>query len=530
MQQQHQIKMGRKKTIINFVFVIVYLAAVFTSVSYAKYRYYNLSQHRDLGFFLEFPAKILDPKLANRYIYASGGTNIFGQAGFEGEHGFFKTTHFSPIKYTYILIYKLFPGPMGLFVYFSSLFFLPVLYFPLIHSRENWLELTFIILFVFLFVIAPNTLLASTGEIRPRLLYSAFIPLAFLAIQYKRPLIEKVILFTALLAIREEGIIFGLLLIIYSAIHLSNNKDKKKTIQLFSFIYLINLFVVIWYFFIYTNFPYSEGNSNLSILSTRPTLLTGFIVLGIVYICIVLILWRISRSKNPVKLWGKVELNKHGIIILKMLVFALFFLPYIVISLTDVINKMAGERTISVINAALIRLLSHYWFSIIFIFLLLMFVILWDEIASQKCKKRVLLILIILFFCSSLIFYQAHPNFPSYFSASSEKQPIAPLMDLRDITDPYETNILVGYKVYPIFYDYNNIFLYWLLPVDQARMRERRYPQNTEILSRMIDEEIDYIAITRSDLIRLEPIIADTQTEMTVYAENEEIIIFNVNH
>jgi hypothetical protein len=516
------------KKIAILIFVAIYLSAVITSVNYAVYRYYDLSHHRDLGFFLEFPAKILDPELTNRYRYAPGGTNIFGLAGTEGQYGFHKTTHFSPIKYTYILVYKLFSEPMGLFVYFSSLFFLPILYIPLIHRQKNWLEFAFVTLFVLLFVFSPNTLMTSTGEIRPRMLYNAFIPLTFLAIHYNRPLLEKAIFFTGLLAIREEGMIFGLILIIYSAIHISDEEDKKRTLRTFSFIYLINAVVVCWYFFIYSNFPYSEGNSILSILSTRPTLLVSFIILGVVYVVTILGLWKISTSNKSYILWG-FESKKHGTMLFKMLVFSSFFFPFIVTSLSDVLNKASGERTVAIVYYAAIRLLTYYWFSIIYIVLLLLFVILWDGMSSQRSKERVLLILTILFVFTSFIFYQAHPNFPDYFSATPEKQPIAPLMDLRDITDPYETNILIGYNAYPILYDYNNIYVYWLLPIELVGQRGRGYPKNSDAVTSLIDDVIDYIVINKSDLIRLESIINATQVEMRVYAENQKIIIFDID-
>lgn len=519
--------MSNKKTNL-LVFLTIYILIEIIGVSYAEYRYFELSHHRDLCLFLEFPAKIIDPELTNRYNFAPEGKNMFGFAGTEGKDGFHNTIHFSPIKYTYILVYKLFPKPLSLFIFFSSLFFLPVLYYPLIYHKRNFRDLAFIILFVLFFFFSPNTLVSSTGEIRPRLLFSAFIPLTFLAIHYKRPLLEKVLFFIGLLAIREEGIIFGFILIIYSAIQFSDDKNEKRTIQILSLIYFIYVLVVFWYFFIYTSFPYDEKNSIFSIFTTRPTLLVSLLIVGLVYVVLIKGLWRISISKKVYKLWN-FELNKYGTPISKILVFSLFFLPIIVTSISRMISVSPEERTITILYYSLKLLLSYYAYSIIFIFLLLLFVIIWDEIPFQKCRDYLLLIMTVLFIISLFIFHRTHPNFFDYFSATPENQPAALLMDLRDVTDPYETNILVGYHECSFFYDYNNLFVYWLLPVDIFGSWRRGYPHNSGVLTNLMDDVIDYIAVSKSDLIRLESIINATQVDMSVFAENEKIIILEID-
>jgi hypothetical protein len=525
-QPSNQVK---NQKITTLVFVVIYIFVVFTSVSYAVYRYYDLTHFRDLGFFLEFPVKILDPELTKLYNFTPGGKNFLGLTGSEGEYGFHKTVHFSPIKYSYILIYNFFPSPIALFAYFSSLFFLPILYLPLIHSGKNKLETALLIGFVLLFVTAPNILHSSTGEIRPRILYSAFIPLAFLAIHYKRPQFERVLFFIGLLAIREEGIVFGLILIIYSLIHLSEDEGRKKTLQIFGFIYVINLAVVYWYFFVFSNLTYSEEDSIIALLSGRPTLMTGFVIAGIIYAGITIVSWRMSTANKTYRLGDKFELNKLAPKLLSVFVFSAFFFPLTVTGFSEVLKSKPDEKTITIISETVRHLFTHYSFSIIYIFLLILFVLIWDGVASQKNKKLLLLFLAIGLVFSLFFFVQAHPNLLEYYRANPKEQPINILLDLRERTDPYETSILVGYQVYNVFYDYNNVYIYQQLPVDIARGLRRLFPKNTELLTELIDNEIDYIAINKTDLIHLQPIINVSQIEVSVVGENERVIVYGID-
>jgi hypothetical protein len=67
------------------------------------------------------------------------------------------------------------------------------------------------------------------------------------------------------------------------------------------------------------------------------------------------------------------------------------------------------------------------------------------------------------------------------------------------------------------------------LPIELVGQRGRGYPKNSDAVTSLIDDVIDYIVINKSDLIRLESIINATQVEMRVYAENQKIIIFDID-
>jgi hypothetical protein len=520
--------MGKNRTI-TLIFIIIYILMVFTSASYAVYRYYGLLQHRDLGFFLEFPAKLLDLNLANQYNSGAAGVNMFGLNGIEGEYGFHKTLHFSPFKYTYLLVYKLFPSPIALFAYYSILYFLPILYFPLIHPRKDKHDLLFVTLVVIIFITLPNMLLMSTAEIRPRFLLNAFIPLTFLAIHYKRPLLERVLFFTLLLMVREEGIIFGLVIILYSYVHLSPVEGRKKTLWWFSIIYIGNLLSAGWYFGVYSNLTYNPGDSVFKILSMRPNLLLGAVVLGAIYAGMLVGMWIYSKPWDKHTNGGeKIESRRRISLLLKILVYVLLFTPILITCLTDVLKKNLDVKTLSIILETGRRLFTEGRYLLVYIFLLLLIVVLWGALARKNSKRNLLILLAIGPIFSSLFFFQSHPNLDDYFHPDPDKQPINVLLALREETDRYETSILVGYETFIAFYDYNNIYNYWLLPVEYASGRSGNYPHNAKLIKRLIENEIDYLAITKWDLIRLEEIIQFSQVEIELISENQFVLVYAV--
>jgi hypothetical protein len=102
------------------------------------------------------------------------------------------------------------------------------------------------------------------------------------------------------------------------------------------------------------------------------------------------------------------------------------------------------------------------------------------------------------------------------------------LLALREETDRYETSILVGYETFIAFYDYNNIYNYWMLPVGYASGKSGNYPHNAKVIQRLIENEIDYLAITKWDLIRLEEIIQSNQIEIELISENQYVLVYAV--
>jgi hypothetical protein len=164
---------------------------------------------RDYNYFIEQAARLADPQMTKRFTLNIEGYNFLGQQGIEGVKSLYHAIHTEYFRYTYAVLYGIFHRTEPIFIFYSILFFLPILYFALIAFYEGgnvWKQAFF---FTLLYVLFPATLNTVTTDLRPRMLFVPAWIMVSLAIYFHRPFIEKLIFFVLLLSIREETILLG---------------------------------------------------------------------------------------------------------------------------------------------------------------------------------------------------------------------------------------------------------------------------------------------------------------------------------
>ena len=212
----------------------VYICVVILSVSLHILKQDSLRFHPwDYNYFVEQAARLTDPRLADRFAMQIEGYNFIGLQGVEGVKSLYHAVHTEYFRYLYVLLYGIFADPLALYILYSLVFFLPILYFAVLPHPHNRQHAIILLLFALLYLVFPATLNAATADLRSRVLFIAAWCLVILSIYFERPFWEKSIWFLLLIGIREEGAVLGAIAILLN--HLSLRGRPGRWMQTVTF-------------------------------------------------------------------------------------------------------------------------------------------------------------------------------------------------------------------------------------------------------------------------------------------------------
>jgi hypothetical protein len=117
-----------------------------------------------------------------------------------------------------------------------------------------------------------------------------------------------------------------------------------------------------------------------------------------------------------------------------------------------------------------------------------------------------------------------HGVLNTYMKFNNAVQNADGIWSIKKNLDPYETNVLVDYATYQAFYNIENTYVYNRLSWATVGGMKRFYPANKDILLSLIDQQINYIIISRASINDINSILAGSSVQRKVVFENEQFI------
>jgi len=514
--------------------VIIYLFIVGLSSFFLVLKRDALQFHdRDYNYFIEQAARFTDPQMSKRFALNIEGYNFLGLQGIEGVKNLYHAIHAEYFRYTYVLLYAIFQNTLPIFLFYSMVFYSPILYFAFIlFSQGNWAKRTsrVALIFTLFYVLFPATQNAVTADLRPRILFIPAWCLLVLAIYYDRPFIEKLIFFILLMGIREDGVLIGIFVIALNFLAgvartggnsgglalprrtpFSGINSVWKEILILLAIqvatFLAFLAFMNWGGYDRIDTQYDPRNIILSLLSSDMLFLLGGIFLVVILAMFLIGYFDWKKNRSPDKPLKRRQQFIYFLILLvylgAILMTTVQLARWIPLWLTQVnmersiLHAMPGADTVSAMEI-FVEVVTNPLTALPLYMFLLMLVLLEQSSFRKRVASQADLLMTLLYIIAVIAFaITTLATFPHQVIAWQQNIPQAQLVwDFTHRHDRIGANVLLDYDTYQAFYNFENILVYNRLPlwlfgrVDRPTQVEKHYyPQNKDVLIRYIAGE-----------------------------------------
>ena len=510
--------MGKGNTgfekVLKWLVLVLYLLGVSWGVATNLQRVKALKfQSIDYGMYMQFTAQLADPRLSQGLSANPLGYNIFGLEEVEAKNSLNQAIHFEPVKYIYIPLYAVFKGPPGIFLFLSLLYYTPLLYFYRVHPREDNQDRWLVLLFSLLYVFTAASINSLGFDVRPRILLMPAFMMTALAVHYRRPLWEQALGLGLMFLVREEALLLAPVIVAYGfARGQSPGQRRIHTISLFT-MWLVYA-AVLYIYYRWTGLTNYDEFSYLDFFSKVTWyILLVFALVGI-YVVYVIYVWLKERTiftDWPVA-YG---LFGFGALFAS----ARFVQAFLGRRLSNPDKSVSELLLISLRNPDSVLLLMM---------LLLMVVMLWQYLVKRQQRQMILTVMALTAVISCADGFRVLAN---HVQTWQKRIPPAEIIfELRGVTYVYEDGLLVDYDTFQAFYDYGTVYVYQRLPWYMfGGERNRYFPDNIDRLEKIIEEEIDYIAISAANQQQIETILDGIPIQSSIWLENDTYQIYRLN-
>ena len=496
------------KSITQWILFIIYIIAACISVLICDVKARSLGfQTRDYPFYLEFSSKLLDSNSARTYSLNPEGRNWLSMNGYEGVRNFHQSLHFEPVKYIYAILYKIFQTPYALFIFIALVFFFPLHYIAYAMPMNSQAEMRNAITLGILYILPPSAIYVPTFDIRPYIFLAPFFFLTILSIQFSRPIWEQVFFFNTLFLAREEAIILGAVVILFGIVNKRSRHIQPKVFLTFCVSYGV-WFMITAAFMRWSNYPIKIGKIPAVVWNILEKLEghDPLLVLGLLAGCVVTCsaLWFFWRNfKNRPVFQALLDVFAIGSV----------FVP--------LGYQLTFEYKAS--DLAMYPFLPRYY--LYYIALILFIVVILGHF-KLSITGRVWLGLMAITVTTIVVINTVSPYgfLKTYIKFDNSVQNVSEIWSTKENLSPYKSHLLVDYETYQAFYDIEKTYVYNRLSWATIGGTKRFYPANNDILLSLINEQIDYIIISRASSKDIDNILAESSTQRKVLFENEQFI------
>ncbi|MBN2501666.1 MAG: hypothetical protein JXB38_12865 [Anaerolineales bacterium] len=500
---------GKLAIISRGIALAVFVAVLVLAANFLNQKFHALAyQEVDFGFYMQFAAKLADPQLSDRYSLTGDGYNLLGLTGTEGQFGFHQAIHFEPAKYLYALVYAIFKHPLALLIFYAFLYLSPLLYLAFIQPVRDWRDLLFLILVMLLFVGFPATFPAIGFDLRPRMLLNAAIPLAVFAVHYRRPLWEKALAFVFLLLIREEALLFGLLIGIYAFYRTEDAFERKRTLWLFGGIWLVGL-VANTVYFQWAGYAFDREYNVFAILFDHPLLAAVGAIVGLAGLAGLRWLQVKYRDRHDVQ------------IAVPLAAYTLIFIPIGLQLYVSTLWRFGQENLAAQLPELLHDLIFNPNYTICFVLVWVLLVLIWTYLSKRVVQIGFNLVLLIGVAYCGVQTYRQLPLVSPEEIAKAE-----PVFAFRDGLDRYEDAVLLDYETYQAYYDFEHAFVFHRLPWYLAPGEARLYNANFDLLVALAENEVDYIIVGRKMQASIQDLLDHSDLVYEMLVEDGAVLIY----
>jgi len=350
-----------------------------------------------------------------------------------------------------------------------------------------------------------------TYDLRPPALLAPIFALSFISIHYQKANWQKIILFGCIFLIREEGLIFGLILILYNYFSIENRKPRLTTTGWLSLAWLAAVLITISYFN-WADYSFDELRSPLYLLSTNQTAIISAVFVGLI---IVGLTWRH---------WNTNWKSKNIRFIKQLATFGLLVVPLGIQLKIEISNWDVGPGNF--FSNIVPNILLKPYVNLFVIIFLMFLVLIWSGLAEKARKTLVTGLLIFAIFITGYNLTAIYDQLDSYERDSAKAEIV---FDVRTMGDYLSTAVMADYATYQVFYDYEKLYVYNRLSSHLIEKRKDRYfPRNTAVVEKLLMEEIEYIVISQRSVSDIVELLDRNQIEILETTENKAYIIYQI--
>jgi hypothetical protein len=367
------------------------------------------------------------------------------------------------------------------------------------------------LLFSLLYILFPATISSVTADLRPRVLIAAVWCLAVMAVHFNRPFAEKLVFFLMLMGIREEAILLGMVLIGLNYIRMVDRRERTRQTVIFLIIDITALLAFVAFM---RWGGYTRVDELFNPVSYLRSLLSNNLIFFLISIGLLLFMLWFSWKRYRGQLRNILYLLCYSVAI------GLAGFQW----LRDTFGWFDIQSPASALSGydILILATADYSTALVFYFLILLVVILWDFTHGRSHKLLIAVYSFLIVF--STIITLTH--YPARLREWRENVPLARLVwDFAANHDRYDTKVLLDYYTYQAFYNYDKVIVYNRLPVWDALPENRFYPQNQSALVKQIQTGMEYAVISREsfeDIMALSSMAGIATSEV---AANDQYVV-----
>ena len=164
--------------------------------------------------------------------------------------------------------------------------------------------------------------------------------------------------------------------------------------------------------------------------------------------------------------------------------------------------------------------------TLLFCACLLLLLQIWDVTQTAKARRTIMTGMLVVLVASAAL------NITTRVQEIREYQQIIPharvLITLRGVTDPVSSALLTDYATNQAFYDYDQQYVLERLPADIVQGDERFYPQNLPVLKRIVQSEVEYVAVSVENKERVSQLLVELAITPEILAENERFVVMRL--
>ncbi len=493
----------------------IYTLSVAFSVYLLELKRRGLQFHtRDYNYFVEQAARLADPQLKDQFALNIEGYNFLGLQGVEGAASLIHAIHTEYFRYSYAALYALFRSPLALYIFYSLVFFLPVIYIAFLYRRSAFQNWRLLLLFILLYCLFPATFFAVTADLRPRLLFIPAWCLVVLAVAAHRPFLEKLLLFGLLLSIREEGIILGAGVLALNFIWTQGKPGRWKQTALLFALDLAALAFFLWFMRLggYTRVD--------AVFDPR------IVIRDAIYQY-----WYLGLAAAAAALLGMAFVWRRRSHYLREYLFLLVYLGMTAVSgfqafretlrLFELEGEVGPVTLGDILHRNLTDPLLALW---AYLALLLLVLLLEFTRGAWKGLLQGFLVGLCLFFAA----YSLSALPPRVAEWRAGQGPARLVWDFVNSHDRYETDVLADYDTYQAFYNFDRVLVFNRLPLWDTLPEKRYYPENRPALVRLVRERLEYVVIARHSLEEISSVLEEAGVQARTLAENETYTILRL--
>ena len=481
--------------------------AVIVSYQYAEKRLVSLSVPQDYQYFYGLAVRAGNLNYVQQLPVQIIGRNIFfvgDVSGTEAKDNLYKSIHFEPIKYGLISLYRFIPHVEILFLFYSILFFLPLLYFSYVAVRK--IPGLIVLLLSLLYIFFPSSINISAENIRPYNLFAPIILITYTAILFKRPRWEQISALGALAFIREEGLFFALPLVGVVWLEAYRNRAHIwRAMMPYISVWLLAAITTVLYFVWsgYRFVPVEYGDIPSWIIPVF------FLLLAITAIAAIV---RITIKRNSFL---------TGAALLYLM--PLFAFGHRIIA--DI--HFSGDLGAFFKNLVFTFVFGRYYMPVIAIIICL-----YAACAAYKIvlKKEITVLLLGCIVAATLVvdFSANHGFYNQYISSNIRTADAALVWDTKNLLMSINPRgmVITDTKTMSAFVDYDNAYDFRWLPqwVSGGSME---YPENIESLYKLVRGST-HIIVSAESIPEITKIIGGADVIATVVAENNSFRIYEI--